>query len=182
MKRFIAGAALAAATAALLPAAASANTVVSPGALTFPERQVGSASDPQIVTVTVICNTPQPAHYPPCPSIDTYSRNPSFAGDNPGDFSFVNVNCPSTISSRRRSPRRRASSRSNSHRPRPVSAMRSSSRFRPGWWPQPGGSHRVGRRGTATDAGQEVQEGQEEEEVQEEEVPLPNPILNSQRI
>ena len=70
---------------AAVPASASANTVVGPSPLTFPQREEQSTSDPQLVTVTIVCNafngmTNQ------CNSLDSFTRNPQFSGTNPGDF------------------------------------------------------------------------------------------------
>ena len=81
---------------AVVPGSASANTTVGPG-LTFPERQVGSTSDPQTVTVTVICNNYSPMLNPQCQSLDAFSRNPQFFGDNPGDFFVDGGNCPPVL-------------------------------------------------------------------------------------
>ena len=81
---------------AAVPAAQAAVTA-NPGSVTFPERSVGSTSDPQLVTVTVVCNNfglPGPA----CQSNDTFVRNPQFFGANPGDF-FADGggNCPPVL-------------------------------------------------------------------------------------
>jgi hypothetical protein len=95
MKRIIAATAIVVSAAAILPATAGANTNVAPG-LTFPERQVATVSDPQTVTVTILCNTFN-AMTSQCTSLDTFARNPQFFGDNPGDFFVDGGNCPPSL-------------------------------------------------------------------------------------
>src|SRR5262245_42628231 len=78
----------AAVLAVALPAAVQAVVVPAPSTVTFPEREVGSTSDPQIVTINVVCTNFNPTINPaqPCLTNDTFIRNPQFTGDNPADF------------------------------------------------------------------------------------------------
>ena len=75
---------------AALPAAASAHVQNSPTSMTFPDRLVGTQSDPQTETVVVLCGGPDGMGG--CAVNDTFTPNPVFSGANPGDFSQTN-NC-----------------------------------------------------------------------------------------
>jgi hypothetical protein len=96
MKKRLLVSSIAAAVMALvaLPASASATVVPSPSSLTFPERQAGSVSDPQDVTVVVLCTVPNPMSPINCLSgPELFTPNPQFSGANPGDFTQTN-DCP----------------------------------------------------------------------------------------
>jgi hypothetical protein len=80
-----------------LPASASANVIVGPSPITFPEREVKSTSDPQTATVTIVCNSFVVMGAPPCTSQDTFVRNPQFFGDHPGDFFAEGGTCPPVL-------------------------------------------------------------------------------------
>jgi hypothetical protein len=87
----------AAVVAAALPAAASATTIVTPGGMTFPDRQVATQSDPQTATVQVFCTPPSGNGMGVCPTPDVFAFNPQIVGDNPGDFSVTNLTCPGAL-------------------------------------------------------------------------------------
>jgi hypothetical protein len=85
---------------AALAAVAHAVVVAAPNPVTFPEREVGSTSDPKVVTINVVCSNFRPDLNPgaPCLTNDTFTRNPQFVGDNPGDFfEDGGGNCPPTL-------------------------------------------------------------------------------------
>jgi hypothetical protein len=79
---------------AAVPAVASATITAGPGQLTFPERQVGTQSDPQTVTVVVQCTVPGAGV---CNVNDVFIYNPQFSGAAPQDFSATNLSCPSGL-------------------------------------------------------------------------------------
>ena len=83
---------------AAVPAAASATIIVTPGSLTFPQRQVATESDPQTVTVNVFCTPPSGNNMGMCgvggSLNDGFTYNPQFVGNHPQDFSATNVSCP----------------------------------------------------------------------------------------
>ncbi|MGZ5308654.1 MAG: hypothetical protein ACXWDP_05625, partial [Solirubrobacterales bacterium] len=77
---------------AVLPAAASAFSTATPTSLSYPDRTVGTQSDPKTVTVLVFCLTDGAMAGNPCTVNDTFTPNPTFTGANPGDFAQTN-NC-----------------------------------------------------------------------------------------
>lgn len=95
MKKRLLVSSMAAALTALvaLPASASATVVPSPSSLTFPDRQAGSISDPQTVTVLVFCTVPNPPTATCLSGPEVFTPNPTFSGQNPGDFTQTN-DCP----------------------------------------------------------------------------------------
>ena len=78
-----------------LPATASATVANGPGSMTYPDRTVGTQSDPQTETVVVQCTVPGMAGM--CTVNDSFTPNPVFSGANPGDFSQTN-NCANPTS------------------------------------------------------------------------------------
>jgi hypothetical protein len=82
--------------AALAPAAASATVAAGPDSLVFSEAKVGTESPAQDVTVIVSCTQFVPMSTD-CMVNDTFTKNPTFQGANPGDFSQTN-NCAATVS------------------------------------------------------------------------------------
>jgi hypothetical protein len=99
MKKRLLVSSMAAALMALvaLPASASA-LVTNTDKLTFPDRQAGSVSDPQTVTVVIQCLPDGNPFSPACNPPDTFTPNPQFTGANPGDFSQTNDCAPSKTS------------------------------------------------------------------------------------
>ncbi|MGZ5341014.1 MAG: hypothetical protein ACXWED_06360 [Solirubrobacterales bacterium] len=83
-----------------LPATASANVANGPASMTFPDRLVGTQSDPQTETVVVFCTAPNGVNPALCQAgfDDTFTPNPVFTGANPGDFAQTN-NCGAAKSS-----------------------------------------------------------------------------------
>jgi hypothetical protein len=81
-----------------LPAAASATVVNTPTSMTYPDRTVGTQSDPQTETVVVSCSLPNAMNTALCMAgfDDTFTPNPTFTGANPGDFSQTN-NCGAAV-------------------------------------------------------------------------------------
>jgi hypothetical protein len=77
---------------AALPATASAHVQNGPTSMTYPDRLVGTKSDPQTETVVVFCTTFNGGMPTQCLVNDTFTPNPTFTGANPGDFSQTN-NC-----------------------------------------------------------------------------------------
>ncbi len=80
-----------------LPASAGATVAVSPASLTFPERDAGSTSDPQEVTVAVSCTAIVPVPTPSCAIPDAFLPNPVLSGKNPADFQVQNQSCGTGI-------------------------------------------------------------------------------------
>jgi hypothetical protein len=82
---------------AALPATASAHVQNGPASMTYPDRLVGTQSDPQTETVVVFCTVPNMMDAALCMVGDTFTPNPVFSGANPGDFAQTN-NCGAGIS------------------------------------------------------------------------------------
>jgi hypothetical protein len=78
---------LALATAAMIPASASAGVTPAPGTLDFINQQVGATSDSKLVHVHVDCEV---IILGDCAYPGSLTADPVFSGANPGDFAQTN--------------------------------------------------------------------------------------------